>query len=344
MHFATFSGFHIVLSPQEERLFGLEKISYSAACLFPSFSHRIEPAVKTMATTSIIILLLSIFVFRLASTAPLTPLESQLLAANGNKTLFNSEIAPAWATTSNVRSTSDLLWTCVLTLVICVFTVIHINVPQPNETAFLYLRRKVKWAIFAVLAPELVLFTALQQWRTARALKCELNSIYSKRSEAKPDTESITKFDMTYCFYAAMGGFVVDVSDIHDDLSLVALQPRGIVELADKGHFIEISAKIIKDKSKADVLAKLLVCVQVVWMVIQCIGRKAEGLPTSLLEIHVLVHVACALCMYALWIEVSMLFALYFGKSPCGLMFGRNLSTFKIQQLWTHQGSPMKLR
>lgn len=103
---------------------------------------------------------------------------------------------------------------------------------------------------------------------------------------------------------------MVDVSDIHDIHSLLTLQPLGIIELAKKGYFLEISEKAIKDKSKADILAKLLVCVQVVWMVIQCIGRKVEGLPISLLEIHVLVHVACALCMYALWIKVSLHFAL----------------------------------
>jgi hypothetical protein len=235
--------------------------------------------------------------FRFTSAAPPTPLESQLLAANGNKTVLNSEIAPAWATTSNIRSTASLLWTCVLTLSICVYTVIHINVPPPNETQCRYFLRKTKWVVVAILAPELALAMALQQWNAARALKHELNFIYSRHSY---------EFSITYCFYVVMGGFVVNVSDIHDTHSLLTFQPSGIVRLAEKGHFIEISEKAIKDKSKADILAKSLVCVQVCWMVVQCIGRKAAGLPISLLEIHIFVHVACALCMYALWIEVSL--------------------------------------
>jgi hypothetical protein len=258
-----------------------------------------------MSTSAITVSLLSLS-FRFTSATPLTPLESQLLAANGNKTVLNSKIAPAWATTSNIRSASSLLWTCVLTLAICVYTVIHINVPPPNETQCRYFLRKTKWVVIAILAPEVALAMALQQWSAARVLKLELNSIYSRRSDGKVDAAATKKFCMTYCFYAVMGGFVVDVSDIHDTHSLLTFQPSGIVRLAEKGHFIEISEKAIKDKSKADILAKSLVCVQVCWMVIQCIGRKAAGLPISLLEIHVLVHVTCALCMYALWIEVSL--------------------------------------
>lgn len=262
-----------------------------------------------MGATGIAIFLLSML-SSLVSAAPLTPLETQLQAAGGNKTLLKSELAPSWATTSNIRSTASLLWTCVLTLSICVFTVIHINVPLPSDSPLSHFLRKTKWAVFAILAPELTLAAAIQQWSTARALKRELNSLSSNQNDGKADSKSMEKFGMAYCFYVVMGGFVVDVSEIHDSCSLLTLQPLGIVELAKNGHFLEISEKAIKDKSKADVLAKLLVCVQVLWMVIQCIGRTAEGLPISLLEIHVLVHVACALCMYALWIQVRLHLAL----------------------------------
>lgn len=259
-----------------------------------------------MATKTVIVLLLSQSL-PLALAAPLTTLESELLAANGNKTLLNSEIAPSWATTSNIRSTSDLLWTCVLTLTICIYTVIHVNVPRPGDTERSNWLSKVKLAVCALLAPELVLMAALGQWSTARALRRDLNSIYSKRSDGQSKGTPAEKFSMTYCFYAVMGGFVIDVSEVRPDVSVMALLPAGIVHLARKGNFIEMSEKTIKDKSKADLLAKSIVCIQVLWMVIQCIGRKIEGLPISLLEIHTLVHVACALCMYALWVNVRIL-------------------------------------
>ena len=92
-------------------------------------------------------------------------------------------------------------------------------------------------------------------------MKRELNSIYSRYSDGKVDATATKKFSMTYYFYAVMGGLVVDVSDIYDTHSLLTFQPLGIVRLAEKGHFIKISEKAIKDKSKADILAKLLVYV-----------------------------------------------------------------------------------
>ena len=113
--------------------------------------------------------------------------------------------------------------------------------------------------------------------------------------------------DLRYGFYVTMGGFVYDVENLCDDLRLVTLTPRGIIALAREGQFVDISTEDIKDKSKADIFTKGLICIQVSWMVIQCIARKAAGYPLTLLEIHTMVHVVCALTIYMLWLKVSSL-------------------------------------
>ena len=102
-----------------------------------------------------------------------------------------------------------------------------------------------------------------------------------------------------------MGGFVYDVENLRDDLSLMTLTPCGIIALARQGEFVDISPEGITDKSKADIFTKTLICIQVSWMVIQCIARKATGYPLTLLEIHAMVHVVCALTLYVLWWKVS---------------------------------------
>lgn len=94
---------------------------------------------------------------------------------------------------------------------------------------------------------------------------------------------------------------MVDVSDIHDNVTRATLTPAGMLSLAEEGHFIDISDQDIQDKSKADVLAKSLTVLQVTWICLQCISRKAAGFPLTPLEIHTLVHSACALFMFALW-------------------------------------------
>ena len=98
-----------------------------------------------------------------------------------------------------------------------------------------------------------------------------------------------------------MGGLAVDVSDIDDRLHSVTLTPTGLKLLADRGHFITVSDEDIRDKSKADIFAKCLVILQVTWVALQTISRKATGYPLSPLEFHTLVHAACASVMYILW-------------------------------------------
>lgn len=111
-------------------------------------------------------------------------------------------------------------------------------------------------------------------------------------------------FDLRYGFYATMGGFTVDVEKLHNKLSRVTLTPKGVISLAKQGFFLDVSPETISDKSKANIITKALICIQVLWMVIQCLARKAAGYPLALLEIHTMVHVFCALMLYILWWEV----------------------------------------
>jgi hypothetical protein len=60
---------------------------------------------------------------------------------------------------------------------------------------------------------------------------------------------------MLYGHYAAMGGFVAEVSSMYNSLTRLTLLPSAISELAKQGHFLEIDTMTIKDKSKADTLA-----------------------------------------------------------------------------------------
>ena len=101
-----------------------------------------------------------------------------------------------------------------------------------------------------------------------------------------------------------MGGFVVDTSSIHDTFLQVTLTPLGVELLAREGLFLEMSNDQIADRSKANILAKSLVCIQITWMLIQCAARKSAGYPLTPLEIHTMVHVVCALCIYGLWWHV----------------------------------------
>ncbi|KAK0124612.1 hypothetical protein ONS95_009561 [Cadophora gregata] len=108
---------------------------------------------------------------------------------------------------------------------------------------------------------------------------------------------------MTYAMFVVMGGIVVDIEHLHNRLKRATLTTNGLLLLGQHGHFFYVEPDAIADKSKANLLAKGLVCVQVLWVARQTIERKVAGLPISLLEYHTLVHVVCALVMYVLWFQ-----------------------------------------
>ncbi|EOA88721.1 uncharacterized protein SETTUDRAFT_38048 [Exserohilum turcica Et28A] len=105
-----------------------------------------------------------------------------------------------------------------------------------------------------------------------------------------------------------MGGFAIELDSTDNRYSILfnnarrlTLTEKGAALLADCGHIVDVSIEDIKDKNKADGLVQLLVCLQAGWMIVQVITRTSIGLPTTLLEVHVVAHIVCALVMYILW-------------------------------------------
>jgi hypothetical protein len=62
---------------------------------------------------------------------------------------------------------------------------------------------------------------------------------------------------------------------------------------------IAITEEEISDRSKTDQLSKLITCLQILWFIIQLIGRAVRHLPTTNLELFTLGIVVCSLGTYA---------------------------------------------
>lgn len=92
----------------------------------------------------------------------------------------------SWQSSSNVRGTWDLLISCTFTLVICVYTTVHLNLPGDKPVCWRcrlrwHLRKPI-WIAVGVLAPEIVVYAAWRQWVSARALTKKMKSISKKVS------------------------------------------------------------------------------------------------------------------------------------------------------------------
>ena len=97
---------------------------------------------------------------------------------------------------------------------------------------------------------------------------------------------------MDHTFYAYMGGFALDSTGagrpiLPPDRERMQLTPKGVlIALKVKPEILEsLLVNDVLDKSKASPLAKAIVCCQALWFCVQCIGRLAESLPLSLLEV-----------------------------------------------------------
>ena len=219
-----------------------------------------------------------------------------------------------WVSDPNGRGTFSILSSCVLTLSLCVWSAIHLNVPAHGETKVQAWLKTTKWVLLGIVAPELVTWVAWRQYASAKHLQEkvrqhfeESNSTTPRKSEIGHGLESMGRssgWSLVHSFYAGMGGFAFELDDSlsfatkHPRLTIT---PRGIALLAQCGHLPEITREEILDKSKADSLSKFISCLQALWMLIQIFGRIAANLPVTQLEVNTMAHVLCALIIYILW-------------------------------------------
>lgn len=82
------------------------------------------------------------------------------------------------------RGTVELIRSCLLTLILCVWTAVHMNVPARAVTKTRKIVNKASWALFTIFAPELVVYSAYVQYAQARGLQRGLKLI-AEQSPAK---------------------------------------------------------------------------------------------------------------------------------------------------------------
>jgi hypothetical protein len=86
-----------------------------------------------------------------------------------------------WVDGPNNRGTFDLTLSCVLTLLLCMWTSLHLNLPPEGESTLGRSCRKFKWTLMALFAPELIVFCAWCQWTDAKALSREMNKLIGEK-------------------------------------------------------------------------------------------------------------------------------------------------------------------
>ncbi|KIY48199.1 hypothetical protein FISHEDRAFT_43651 [Fistulina hepatica ATCC 64428] len=196
----------------------------------------------------------------------------------------------------STRGTWGIFSTCLSTLIICVWTAVHVDTPAQRSLLWSILV-KLGWMIIGLFAPELLLLLAYRQWAAAQGLMQPLLDHNSNERQFQ------SPWTLTHAFYACMGGYAFDFPEVKEADSVIS--PYGIKFLVNHfPHLLpEVSDDNICDRDQGSSLAKTISLVQLLWFCVNCASRRTQGLPISLLEVTTLAHAICMFVTYLFWFD-----------------------------------------
>lgn len=126
-----------------------------------NYAKSPSPFLKYVSHAKAMLLILSLFF--LSNVIPLT-----------NASNNSSDATVGWVTDPNGRGTFSLISSCLVTLGLCVWSAMHLNIPPHGESLAQSWKRNIKWGLIGVFAPELVVFAAWRQYNSAKQLCTEV--------------------------------------------------------------------------------------------------------------------------------------------------------------------------
>lgn len=144
-------------------LFRLLRWKSSTTCYFPG-NKGLNPSWK-MCILALAFVAFSILVLP-STTAPVGDVQQTV----------------GWVSDPNGRGTSGLILSCLLTLGLCVWSAMHLNIPQKHESTLQYWLRNAKWIFLGILIPELVVLSAWRQWLSAKNMSHQMGKILKRGS------------------------------------------------------------------------------------------------------------------------------------------------------------------
>ena len=199
-----------------------------------------------------------------------------------------------WTPSPNGRGTIDILTSSCITLVLCSWTVLCLNVFPSHFSWWKRGYRKLLMACMTFAAPETTFQLAIGQWSSAR------RSMEAFRHSGYGD------WSITHAFFADMGGFVLHprLSTTEDWVSF-PVNARQVHYLVVNGYLpysaVGIDKDIIADKNKVDGFLRVITCFQILWYLISTVSRAVQGLAITVLELATVGFILCTLGTYFFW-------------------------------------------
>lgn len=223
-----------------------------------------------------------------------------------------------WTNGPAGRGTLDITWSCIITMFLCSWSILCLNVPGPKETGFQVLWRKLSLTALGVLCPELMFSFAYGQWLQARQSVRDFSQAAPGDSPALhkrstlgwikgiftctgliSESRSTTRWTMKEAFFAEMGGFRLRTRDF----AAFPLDAKQVHYLVSNGHMDlpTLNERVIEDKNKADGLLRAITLCQILWFLVNVIGRWAQRLVVTTLELTTVSFILCSSMTAFFW-------------------------------------------
>ncbi|KAI8629832.1 hypothetical protein F5Y19DRAFT_464492 [Xylariaceae sp. FL1651] len=194
----------------------------------------------------------------------------------------------SWVPSSDTRGTLDIVWPCLTTIALCLWSMLHLNLPAKDDTIRTQCLRRLRWTFLSILCPEMPILFAFAQLSSAR------QSVEEMKKLPNPPEWSIT-----HGFYADSGGFIFEAVG-SPPFPVTAKQMLYLLS----NNYIDpptITRSDLKDRSKADSLTKGLTFFQTGWLMLKFVGCAAQGLSITPFELFTSAVVLCSLVSLFLW-------------------------------------------
>ena len=223
-------------------------------------------------------------------------------------------LARGWISQPDGRGPLDILQSCLLTISLCSWSVLFLNIQAVRENRLGFFTNKARWMLFTIFFPEVLTAIAAEQWRSACQSVEDFSQLRKQWELAlqSPQTsgnlfrlkDNLSRFKcapwtMRHAFFADMGGLLLDCPDYTpfpiDGHQLVYMVENNFLKYPD------VKEQVIWDKNKADGFARALTLTQIAWFFIQSVGRCIQHLALSTFELSTLAFIFCTMNTFFFW-------------------------------------------
>lgn len=196
----------------------------------------------------------------------------------------NDTIIHGWQSEPDGRGTWSILWSCLVTVFLCTWSVMHCNVPKRHDRSYLFSEKLIEMVI-AVLVPESTCASAVEK-----------NSMARDHMQYLARYKGYETWTLTHLVFMYNHGFYyVDSTGNKLDFDFEQLQKH----LA-RGVVVEppISKDELKDRGESDWIINIIRVGQTIWFLLQILFRAIQHFHITALEISTVAFVCCSIFSY----------------------------------------------